>query len=62
MPKDMLFPVHPRNICTMMRALSCVEQVDLEHKCCSSSDINLNLSCTHCQERKRENAKEEEQK
>lgn len=46
----------------MTRALNCMEQVDLEQKCCSSSDINLNLSSTHCQERKKENAKEEEQK
>lgn len=46
----------------MTRALNCMEQVDLEQKCCSSSDTNLNLSSTHCQERKKENAKEEEQK
>lgn len=62
MPKDIFSPMHSRNICTMTKALNCVEQVDLEQKCCSSSDINLNLSSTHCQERKIGNAKEEEQK
>lgn len=52
MSEEEFFPFFHAQYQEMTRALDCVQQVDLEQKCCSSSEINLNLYSIHCQKRK----------